>query len=179
MSLNDRSSGPSDGTSPTPLQLAVEEQARGRGGDVAGGDGRQLAVARDRREEHALVLDRRDLADGVVHERGVGERAVGDSGGRDQVVHRERAGDVAGLAAQGVPRPSADTATTRPTPCLLNASAAGPGEADEGGLDRRGPRVRRCQPEDGVGARECLVHDGRVAVRALDDVEARAGRRPG
>jgi len=61
----------------------VEQQARSRGGDVAGGDRRQLAVARDRREEHALVPDRRGLADRVVHERGIAERPECDAAGSD------------------------------------------------------------------------------------------------
>jgi hypothetical protein len=50
----------------------------------------------------------------------------------------------------------------------------GPGEAGEGGFDRRRPWVRRRQPENGVGAGECLVHNRRVAVRALDNVEVLA-----
>jgi hypothetical protein len=57
--------------------------------------------------------------------------------------------------AQGGPRPGMETPATRPTPCLVNASAAGPGEAGKGGV-------------------ECLVHNRRVAVRALDDVEVLA-----
>src|SRR6185437_11292424 len=60
----------------------VEQQPRGRGGDVAGGDGRPLAIASERVAKPAW-------------------------------------------AAQGVPRPSMETPTTRPTPCLWNASAAG------------------------------------------------------
>src|ERR1700751_257892 len=77
-------------------------------------------------------------------------------------------------SAQGVPRPSMETPTTRPTRCLVNASAAGPGEAGIGGLERRGPRGRRRHREDGVGAGECLVDNRRVAVLALDDVEVLA-----
>jgi len=50
----------------------------------------------------------------------------------------------------------------------------GPGEAGKGGFDRRRPPVRRRQPENGIGAGECLVHHRRVAMRALDDVEVLA-----
>jgi hypothetical protein len=71
-----------------------------------------------------------------------------------------------------------ETPTTRPTPCLLNASAAGRVKPGKGGFDRRRPGVRRRQPENGIGAGKCLVHNRRVAMRALDDVEvlADAGR---
>jgi hypothetical protein len=47
-------------------------------------------------------------------------------------------------------------------------------KAGEGGFDRRRPRVRRRHPEDGIGAGKCLVHDRRVAMRALDNVEVLA-----
>jgi hypothetical protein len=53
----------------------------------------------------------------------------------------------------------------------LERLGGGPGEADKGGFDGRRPRVQRRQPEDGIGAGECLVHNRRVAVRAHDDVE--------
>src|SRR5580693_260023 len=54
------------GTAPA----CVEQQPRRRGGDVAGGDGRPLAIARDRVGEHALVLDRFGLADRIFDEVG-------------------------------------------------------------------------------------------------------------
>ncbi len=50
----------------------------------------------------------------------------------------------------------------------------GPGEAGKGGIDRRRPRVQRDQPENGVGAAQCLVRNRRVAVRALDNLEVLA-----
>src|SRR6266481_2968252 len=52
------------------------------------------------------------------------------------------------------------------------------GEADIGGVDAVSPRIWRREPEDCVGACESRVDDGRVAVRALDDLDAlaRAGR---
>src|SRR5207244_10056483 len=64
----------------------VEQQTRCRGSDVAGSDGRQLAVAVDGREEHPLVLDRLGLADDVVHERRVGERSIANTRAGDKVV---------------------------------------------------------------------------------------------
>jgi hypothetical protein len=134
----------------------------------------QLAVARDRREEQALVPDRRGLADRVVHERGVGERPECDSAGGDQVVHRERAGDVAGPAGPGRAPAECGYCDDAPDAVRLGGLGGGSREADEGGFNRSGLRVRRRQPEDGVGARECLVHDCGVPVRALDDVEALA-----
>ena len=140
MSLNDRFSGPSSGTSPTPLQLASRSR-RGRGGDVAGGDGRHLADARNRPEEESQVPDRRGLTGRVIHERWVGKRVV-----RDDASHAE--------PPEGL--------------------GSGPREADEGSVNRRGSRVRQCQPEHRIGAGERLVHDCRVSVRALDDVDALA-----
>ena len=73
-------------------------------------------------------------------------------------------------AAQGVPRPSVET-PTRPTPCLVNASAAGPVKPAKAAWT---DGARRRQPENGVGAGKCLVHHRRVAVRALDNVKVLA-----
>jgi hypothetical protein len=56
----------------------------------------------------------------------------------------------------------------------LERLGSGPGEVGEGGFDRGRPWVRRRQPEDGVGVGECLVHNRRVAMRALDNVEVLA-----
>jgi hypothetical protein len=48
-------------------------------------------------------------------------------------------------------------------------------EAGKGRFDRGRPRVRRCQPEHGVGVGEGLVDNRRVAVRADHNVEVLAG----
>src|SRR5580704_8329647 len=49
-----------------------------------------------------------------------------------------------------------------------------PGETDIGGLDACSPRSGRSEPEHCVGAGESRVDNGRVAVRALDNLEALA-----
>jgi len=53
----------------------------------------------------------------------------------------------------------------------------GAGEAHVGGLDAAGVRVRRYQPEHGVGARERPVHHIGVAVRPRHDLDAVADLR--
>jgi hypothetical protein len=57
-----------------------------------------------------------------------------------------------------------------PPECL----GGGPGETGKGGFDRRRQWVRRRQPENGIGAGECPVHNRRVAVRAHDNVKVLA-----
>jgi len=67
-----------------------------------------------------------------------------------------------------------ETPTTRPTPCLLNASAAGRVKPAKAASTDGARGFRRRQPENGVGAGKGLVHTRRVAMRALDNVEVLA-----
>jgi hypothetical protein len=48
----------------------------------------------------------------------------------------------------------------------LDRLGGGPGEVDERDFNRRRPGIRWREPEDGAGAGERLVDNGRVAVRA-------------
>jgi hypothetical protein len=126
------------------------------------------------REEHALVLDRPGLADDVVHERRVGQRPVANAATGDQVIHRQRAGDIAGTVCPGRAAAERGDANHALDAVPRERLSGGPREADERSFNRRRLRVGRRQPENGVGVGECLVDDRRVAVRALDNVEALA-----
>ena len=79
-------------------------------------------------------------------------------------------------SATGVPRPSADTPTTCPTPWVANARAAAPGEARSTPPQTRCAHIRRDHPEDRVRAGEGAVDDVGIGVRAHDDVDAGADR---
>src|SRR5258708_33008535 len=82
-------------------------------------------------------------------------------------------GTVAKPARVGTGRAAAEhgVADDAPGAVPLERLGGGPGEAGKRGFDRRRPWVRRRQPENGVGAGECLVRNRRVAMRALDNVE--------
>jgi hypothetical protein len=142
------------------------------GGDVAGGAGRELAVGGDRREERALVLDRLDLPEHVVHERGHRQRPEAHARARDQVVHGQRRrhqpgiGSPRGAAAQGR---DADHSLD---PLAGEGLARRPAEVHKGGLDAVGAEVRRHQPEHRIRTCERLVDDVDVAVRTLHDLDA-------
>ena len=72
--------------------------------------------------------------------------------------------DVAGLVGPG--RAPAERRHTDDASDVVPGErlGGGPREAHEGGFDRASPRVRRREPEDGLGASECLVDDSGIAV---------------
>ena len=100
--------------------------------------------------------------------------AVSHRAGREEVVHSQRAGDEASLGGPGRAAAEHGDSDDPPDAVPVERLGGGPGEAGKGGVDRRRPRVRRRQPENGVGAGKCLVRNRRVAMRALDNVEVPA-----
>src|SRR5664280_36618 len=102
----------------------IEQQRGGGGGDVAGGAGRKLAVPGDRREEHALALDRLDLVEDVVHERGHRQRPVAHARARDQVVQRQRRRHQPSFVCYPAAQGRAETPTTRLTRVLSAQQAS-------------------------------------------------------
>jgi hypothetical protein len=144
------------------------------GGDVAGGAGRELAVGGDRREERALVLDRLDLPEHVVHERGHRQRPVAHARARDQVVHRQRRRDQPGARSPRGAAAEGRDSDHSADPVALEGLARRPAEVHIDGLGALGAIVRGHQPEDSIGTCERVVDDLAVAVRSLYDLETPA-----
>src|SRR5260370_16617592 len=79
--------------------------------------------------------------------------------GRDEVVHRQRAGDEASPAGPGRAAAEHGDSDDAPDAVPLERLGGGPGEAGKGGFDRRRPGVRRRQPHNAVAPGTGLGHN--------------------
>ena len=94
------------------------------------------------------------------------------SGARNEVVHLERGGHQP--AVFGGRRASSERGDANHAfdAVRLQRGAGRPAKVHVRGVSALGVRIRRNEPEDRVGPRERLVHDVRVSMRSLDDLDA-------